>query len=79
MKFFKGRNKKTKQVEPVPRNIVEIDADHIKFQSEAGRITYQIYALKRHLNAVNEQLLAINYEKNKRLELNKAEVNNETN
>lgn len=79
MQFFKGKNKKAKQAEPVPRSVEEIDTDHTKFQSEAGRLSYQIYALKRHLNAVNEQLLAINYEKNRRLELNKVEVKNEGN
>lgn len=77
MKFFKGKNKKVKVTQPAPRKLEEIDADHTKLQNEAAKVQYQVFALKRYLNSINEQLLAVNYERDARNKADKEESKNE--
>lgn len=77
MKFFKGQNKTKAKAAPVPRSAEEIDAEHAKLIEEAGRVQYLVYAYKRHAAQINEQILAVNYEKEQRTKLDKEGVKSE--
>jgi hypothetical protein len=77
-KFFKNKQQIKEEVKE-PRKMEEIKADYETLRNRSGDVQYQIYALKRDLENINQQLVNINYEAAARNELDKkaAEVKNE--
>lgn len=64
-KFFGNNKKKSlKQLSeiPVPRTLEAITTDYNNLKAQAGEIQYQIYALTKNLEQINQGLLNLNHE-----------------
>lgn len=45
-----------------PRALPEIQADYQRLCSQSGQLQYQVYAIKRDLDVINEQIRDLNFE-----------------
>lgn len=64
-KFFgnsKKKNLKQLPEAPAPRDIETITADYNQLKAQAGEVQYQIYALTKNLEQINQGLLNLNHE-----------------
>jgi len=64
MKFFKGKNKmkQIKEEQKEPRKFEEIKAQYEQLRARSGDVQYQIYALTKDLEKLNEAMVSVNYE-----------------